>query len=292
MTGVGDDSRGRATGRPWLAVGFLLAIGATLALVLTDDLRWIRLAVVAALWAALIGALMAVKYRRAAATSEKSAAKAQQIYELELQKEIAARREFELETEAEARRRAEAESREELDALRGELSALRENLQTLFGGEVLWERVALTAQSTRMRSFGEEPRLVPAGDAAEDRPAITVGSDGAEAEAFDRPTELISRAADADAERVADRRGGARNGAARGPRAVANGAAVNGAPANGAAANGAVANGATANGALANGAPADGVPGNAVPARGAAAHGAVANGAAAHGQAPNGTPNG
>ncbi|MGI5994038.1 MAG: DUF6779 domain-containing protein, partial [Saccharomonospora viridis] len=105
MTGVGDDSQDRSASKPWLAVGFLLAIGATLALVLTDDLRWIRLAVVAALWAALIGALMAAKYRKQAALSEKSAVKAQRIYELELQKEIAARREHELEVEAETRQR-------------------------------------------------------------------------------------------------------------------------------------------------------------------------------------------
>ena len=55
MTGVGDDSRGRLTGRPFLVVGFILAIGATLALVLSNDLRYLRLAIVAALWAALIG---------------------------------------------------------------------------------------------------------------------------------------------------------------------------------------------------------------------------------------------
>ncbi|WP_034237449.1 DUF6779 domain-containing protein, partial [Saccharomonospora iraqiensis] len=207
MTGVGDDAHDRSSGRPWLTVGFLLAIGATLALVLTDDLRWVRLAVVAALWAALIGTLVAVKNRRAAAASEKSAEKAQRIYELELEKEVAARREFEREVEAEARQRevearqrAEAASQAELEALRTELSTLRESLQTLLGGEVLWERVALTAQSTRMRSFGEEPVLVAAGEAGESRPAaITIGPD---AEAADRPTELISRVAGPDAERA------------------------------------------------------------------------------------------
>ncbi|OQO92837.1 hypothetical protein B1813_11915 [Saccharomonospora piscinae] len=198
MTGVGDDSRARSASKPWLAVGFLLALGATVALVLTDDLRWIRLAVVAALWAALIGALMAAQYRRQAATSEKSASKAQQIYELELQKEISARREHELEIESETRRRVESESRDELEALREEMRTLRENLQNLFGGEVLWERVALTAQSTRMRKLGEEPKLVAAGEPGNGRPAqLTVGAD---AEVVDQPTELIGRVRDRDAE--------------------------------------------------------------------------------------------
>ncbi|WP_197322230.1 DUF6779 domain-containing protein [Saccharomonospora sp. NB11] len=197
MSGVGEDSRDRSAAKPWLAVGFLLAIGATLALVLTDDLRWIRLAVVAALWAALIGALMAAKYRKQAAVNEKSVAKAQKIYELELQKEIAARREHELEIEAETRRRVEEEKRDELEALREELRSLRDNLQNLFGGEVLWERVALTAQSTRMRKLGDDQRLVTAGE-AEGRPALTV--DAEQADQDDPPTELIGRIRDLDAE--------------------------------------------------------------------------------------------
>jgi len=154
MTGVGDDSRGRLVGRPWLVVGFTLAIGATLALVLSNDLRWLRLGIIAALWAAVIGGFLAVKYRKDAAHSEDVVAEAQAVYELELEREIAARREYELEIESDARQRADEDSRGELDALRAEVIALRDSLQSLFGGEVLLERVALTAQATRMRSPG------------------------------------------------------------------------------------------------------------------------------------------
>ncbi|MFF5990879.1 DUF6779 domain-containing protein [Prauserella flavalba] len=195
MTGVGDDSRGHSSGRPWLAAGFALAIGATLVLVLTEDLRWLRLGLLAALWAALIGAFVAVRYRKQAAATGQAAAQAQEIYELELEREIAARREFELEIEAETRERVEEESREELEALRNEVTALRESLQALFGGEVLWERVALTAQSTRMRSIGEEPRIVTAGESNGNVPAqLTAGKNGTEV--AERPTELITRVRD------------------------------------------------------------------------------------------------
>ena len=161
MTGVGDDSRGRLLGRPWLVVGFVLAIGATLALVLSDDLRYLRLGIVAALWAALIGAFLAVKYRKSAAQSEDAVAEAQAVYELELEREIAARREYELEMEAEKSSVADSKGREELEALRAEVSALRDSLQSLFGGEVLLERVALTAQATRMRKLSDENRMIP-----------------------------------------------------------------------------------------------------------------------------------
>ncbi|WP_344413251.1 DUF6779 domain-containing protein [Amycolatopsis minnesotensis] len=197
MTGVGDDSRGRLTGRSWLVAGLLLAVGSTLALVLSDDARLLRLGIVAALWAALLGAFLAVRYRKHASASEDAVAQAQELYELELEREIAARREFELEVEAEARERADDDAREELDALRVEVSALRESLQTLFGGEVLYERVALTAQATRMRSL-EKQRVVQGANgkqiaASSHTPSQNGHGEQNGAEVPDRPTELIDR---------------------------------------------------------------------------------------------------
>src|SRR5256885_4232169 len=159
MTGAGDDLRGRPWGRPWFVVGLVLALAATLALVLATDIRYLRLGIVAALWAALVGAFLAVRYRKQAVNTEDAVAQAQEVYELELEREIAARREYELEIEAETRQRVEADSRAELDALRTEVGALRESLQSLFGGEVLLERLQLTAQATRMRNLREDQRL-------------------------------------------------------------------------------------------------------------------------------------
>ncbi|WP_354670634.1 DUF6779 domain-containing protein, partial [Amycolatopsis solani] len=195
MTGVGDDSRGRLLGRPWLVVGFVLAIGATLALVLSDDLRYLRLGIVAALWAALIGAFLAVKYRKHAAQSEDAVAEAQAVYELELEREIAARREYELEMEADNRSAADSRGREELEALRAEVSALRDSLQSLFGGEVLLERVALTAQATRMRKLSDENRMVTDGPPKK-KPAQLMAAKKPVPEAGERPTELIDRVLD------------------------------------------------------------------------------------------------
>ncbi|WP_020664256.1 DUF6779 domain-containing protein [Amycolatopsis benzoatilytica] len=200
MTGVGDDSHGRRPGRPWLVVGLLLAVGATVVLVLSDDLRYLRLGIVAALWAALIGAFLAVRARKNAAHSEEAVAEAQAVYELELEREIAARREFELELESEAREAAQAQSREELDALRAEVAALRESLQSLFGGEVLLERVALTAQATRMRALNDEQRLVSAGSETKNgngkKPAQLLASNKQVVEVAERPTELMDRVFD------------------------------------------------------------------------------------------------
>jgi len=146
------------TGRaPALWIGaVVLAAAATAVLVLSEDARVLKLGLVAALWAALFGALAVAKLRSRIAAADREAAERQRIYELELEREIAARREHEAAAEAEARRRAAADADGEIQALKAELRALRENLEKVLGGDVLFERVALRAESTRVRSFGEQ----------------------------------------------------------------------------------------------------------------------------------------
>ncbi|MCA1281933.1 DUF6779 domain-containing protein [Saccharopolyspora sp. 7B] len=150
-----------------LWVGALvLAAAATAILVLSNDSRVLKLGLVAALWAALLGAFGVAKLRGKATAAAEREAERQRVYELELEREIAARREFEAAAEAEARRTAAAESDAEIQALKAELRALRENLEHMLGGDVLFERVALRAESTRVRSLperpatGEQPRIV------------------------------------------------------------------------------------------------------------------------------------
>jgi hypothetical protein len=163
MTGRSDSDkivpdRGNA-GRLLFGAALIFAVAATLTLVFATDAQWLKLAVIAALWAAFLGAMLSVKYRHLAAARAGEVADLQAVYELELEREVAARREYELEVEADTRRRiaeeTEDSSRADIAALRAELHALRENLDRLTGGEVLVERIALRAQSTRMRSIGD-----------------------------------------------------------------------------------------------------------------------------------------
>lgn len=129
-----------------------LAVGL---LVLTEQAHWLRLGVVAALWAALAGAFAAAQYRRELLGHTDRADELQRVYELELEREVSARREYELEVETSARRRVEQEVRDEvrseLDGLRTELRTLRQNLEVLLGGEVM-QPVAPRAESTRLPS--------------------------------------------------------------------------------------------------------------------------------------------
>ncbi|HVV24326.1 MAG TPA: DUF6779 domain-containing protein, partial [Pseudonocardiaceae bacterium] len=165
----------------------LLAVAATAVLVLSDSAKMLRLGVLAALWAALLGVFLASKFRKLVAEKENEVADLQSVYELELEREVAARREYELEIEAEARKRVEEANREDLAELRAELRTLRESLERLTGGEVLVERFALQARSTRMRTLAgpeAQPRVVPA-----DRRSIVAG----EPPTLDASTELLAR---------------------------------------------------------------------------------------------------
>lgn len=155
-----EPESGSSAGRALLVGAVVFAAVATGVLVLSDEQRFLRLGIIAALWAALVGAFLAAKYRRALAEQQAAAADRQEIYELELEREIAARREYELEVVAEAKRQAEEESRDDIAALRGELQNIRQTLEGLLGGEFLVERYALHAESTRMRSLGEDRALV------------------------------------------------------------------------------------------------------------------------------------
>jgi hypothetical protein len=150
---------GSFVGRVLLVGAIVFAATATGLLVLTEEQRWLRLGIVAALWAALTGAFLAARYRRQLTDQRDAAAERQQIYELELEREIAARREHELEVEAEAKRKAEETSRDDIAALRAELQNMRQTLESLLGGEFLVERYALRAESTRMRSLPEDRAL-------------------------------------------------------------------------------------------------------------------------------------
>lgn len=179
------DDTGSPTRLLMIAV-LVLAVAATVVLVLSDSAKMLRLGVLAALWAALLGVFLASRYRKVVGEKEMEVADLQSVYEVELEREVAARREYELQVEAEARKRVEEANREDMAALRAELRILRESLERLTGGEVLVERFALQARSTRMRTLagGEaQPRVVPA-----DRSLVA-----GEQPTVDASTELMSR---------------------------------------------------------------------------------------------------
>ncbi|MUL64834.1 hypothetical protein BOO86_10210 [Mycobacterium sp. CBMA 234] len=144
----------RANRRPgWLLLTALLvlAIVASSALVFTDQVELLKLAVVIALWAAVAAAFASFVYRRQADLDQARARDLKLVYDLQLDREISARREYELSLESHLRRELaselRAQSADEVGALRAELAALRANLEFYFDTD-LAHRPALETDRT------------------------------------------------------------------------------------------------------------------------------------------------
>lgn len=171
----------RTQSKVQLVLGTLifLAVAASIVMVFSDSVPLLRIGLVAALWAAVIGAIAMTKYRK---DSENDAAKTRDlklVYELQLEREIAARREYELVVETQVRRQVEEqvriESTEELIGLREEMAALRSSLEALFDGELPDERTAVRAESHRLQELAGAPGRLIAAQAADLPPIEDVG---------------------------------------------------------------------------------------------------------------------
>ena len=154
----------RGARRPgWLLLTVLLvlAIGASSALVFTSRVELLKLAVILALWAAVVAAFVSVIYRRQSDIDQAKVRDLKLVYDLQLDREISARREYELTVETQLRRELTSEVRaqsvDEVAGLRAELAALRTNLEILFDAD-LSHRPALETDRTTARAYSDWPR--------------------------------------------------------------------------------------------------------------------------------------
>ncbi|MFD6514584.1 DUF6779 domain-containing protein [Rhodococcus sp. NPDC060176] len=143
----------RSASQMIIAALLALAVIASLFLIFSNSVQLLRVGLVVALWAATLGAIAMTKYRRESALDKAKVADLQTVYELQLEREISARREYELSVEGRVRREVTADA-EELAGLRAELVALRRNLEALFEGGLLPEQTALKTDSTRVPELG------------------------------------------------------------------------------------------------------------------------------------------
>jgi hypothetical protein len=152
---------GRRPGWVLLTALLVLAIGASSALVFTNRVELLKLAVILALWAAVVAAFVSVIYRRQSDVDQARARDLKLVYDLQLDREISARREYELTVESQLRRELaselRAQSADEVSALRAELAALRTNLEILFDAE-LSERPALETERRTVRGYSDWDR--------------------------------------------------------------------------------------------------------------------------------------
>src|ERR1700737_1778144 len=165
LTVLTPGARSRRRGRParWvlLTVLLVLAIGASSALVFTSPVELLKLAVILALWAAVVAAFVSVIYRRQSDIDQAKVRDLKLVYDLQLDREISARREYELTVESQLRRELATELRaqasDEVSELRAELAALRTNLEILFDAE-LSDRPALESERRPVRGYSEWDR--------------------------------------------------------------------------------------------------------------------------------------
>ncbi|KAA0022063.1 DUF6779 domain-containing protein [Antrihabitans cavernicola] len=146
----------RSAGQYFIGAIIALALTASVVSLFFDSARLLRIGVVIAVWAALLGAFAMHKYRRDAAIDQAKARDLQTVYELQLEREISARREFELGVESRVRDELRPDAHE-LAGLRSELASLRNSLEMLFDGKLPVDRVALRADSTRVQELASGP---------------------------------------------------------------------------------------------------------------------------------------
>ncbi|MFZ1174939.1 MAG: DUF6779 domain-containing protein [Mycobacterium sp.] len=171
---------GRRPGWVLLTALLVLAMGASSALVFTNRVELLKLAVILALWAAVAGAFVSVLYRRQSDADQSRVRDLKLVYDLQLDREISARREYELTVESQLRRELaselQAQAADDLASLRAELSALRTSLEILFDTD-LAHRPAIETLETeppRERAYSEWDRN---GESHRDAPVDWVSSD-------------------------------------------------------------------------------------------------------------------
>jgi hypothetical protein len=183
---------GRRPGWVLLTALLVLALGASSALVFTDRVELLKLAVILALWAAVAGAFVSVLYRRQSDADQARVRDLKLVYDLQLDREISARREYELTVESQLRRELASELRaqaaDDVAVLRAELAALRTSLEILFDTDL--------EQRPALETLESEPTSGRAVDwVASDRPTSVRQDDSAgradEAAIIDVPEEPL-----------------------------------------------------------------------------------------------------
>jgi hypothetical protein len=147
-------SRKGATLSVAYALCFVFAVGASVAVIYTGNDTLMRFGLVFALWAALGWAFIADQSRRKAELVSAKASDYKLIYDLQLEREIAARHHYELSLESELRRQltAEADSatHSALAELQQQVAFLRGQLQELLDQDLEYDQPALKARATRL----------------------------------------------------------------------------------------------------------------------------------------------
>ena len=155
-----------------ITVAIGLAAASTAAVVLSADPQLLRLAVVGALWAFVLAAFAAPRRRAGAGTGSADGdglpvgkeLELRRTYEIELEREVAARREYEMQLEVYLRRELERGLQEQVQTLREEVQQLRGDMIDRLDGELRMERIETTRLiGGSLRALQDEARRLGIG---------------------------------------------------------------------------------------------------------------------------------
>lgn len=132
-----------------------LAVFASVAMLFTNSTAVMKVAVLAALWAAFFGLLLVSRYRRQYEKQKTLLEEQYDRHEAELELEKAAHREQELRLEQTLRKTLMKEEDNRLDDIRDQLTVVREQLEELNGRSFDYEPTALRASAMRMDDMAE-----------------------------------------------------------------------------------------------------------------------------------------
>ena len=161
---AGDGDATDKVATAMMAALIALAVIASVVMLFTDSTGWMKIAVLAGLWAAVIGALLVTRYRRQLASERERIADLEVMHSLELDRELSTHREQELILEQNYLDSLDAKSDDTISQLRAEITALREHLAELLGADLDEERIALRARAERLRELDAPPSSSPLKD--------------------------------------------------------------------------------------------------------------------------------
>lgn len=129
-----------------------LALVASVVMLFTSNVNAMKIATLAALWAAAIGAFLVNHYRRRSEADRSLLEEERRTHRAELENEYAAHREQELRIEQDFKDR-QLEPDPQLAEIKAQLAILREQLEDLTGRDLSYEPAALRAEARRIQEI-------------------------------------------------------------------------------------------------------------------------------------------
>ena len=133
-----------------IVVMLVFAVVATIIMLFTDSETWTKIAVLCALWAAIVGCIAVARLRKQVDNQQRDTDNLERLHQAELERELATHREQELILEQNYYDSLQEQEQNTLADIRAELTVLRENLSAMMGTDLDTERTALKAEAQRI----------------------------------------------------------------------------------------------------------------------------------------------